>query len=182
MILARLIVDHYARECGFGILKKKTKQKKNNNKKQKIFPLCFWLNEECPKLLSSLWIDHWRRKTIPLLNSTGKKLVLQGISVCLVSTIFVTVWCPGRFQTVSRGQVLVFFNRHSTRMYFMKEKRGGPIPTGLKRWPLKLVKHLAYTTCVSPSPAGPAGCCPLNFLYLINLKFWVRAPNGYCIL
>ena len=27
------------------------------------------------------------------------------------------------------------------------------------------------TTCVSPSPAGPAGCCPLNFLYLINLKF-----------
>ena len=27
------------------------------------------------------------------------------------------------------------------------------------------------------------GCyCPLNFLYLINLKFWVRAPNGCCVL
>ena len=34
---------------------------------------------------------------------------------------------PGSFQTVSRGQVLVFFYRHSTRMYFMKEKQGGPI-------------------------------------------------------
>ena len=53
----------------------------------------------------------------------------------------------------------------------MKEKQGGLIPTGLKRWPLKLIKHLADTTCVTPSPAGPTGCCPLNFLYLINLKF-----------
>ena len=35
---------------------------------------------------------------------------------------------------------------------------------------------------VSPSPAGPAGCCPLNFLNLINLKIRVRAPNGCCIL
>ena len=42
---------------------------------------------------------------------------------------------------MSRGQVLVFFYGHSTRMYLMKEKQGGPIPTGLKRWPLKLIKH-----------------------------------------
>ena len=92
------------------------------------------------------------------------------------------MWWPGRFQTVSSGQALVFFYRHGTRMYLMKEKQGGPIPTGLKRWPLKLIKHLADTTSVLPSPAGPTGCCPLNFLYLINLKFWVRAPNGCCIL
>ena len=39
----------------------------------------------------------------------------------------------------------------------MKEKQGGPIPTGLKRWPLK---HHADTTCVSQSPAGPAGLVP----------------------
>ena len=71
----------------------------------------FWLNEECPKLLSSLGIDHRRRKTFPLWNSSGKNWVLQGITVCLVSTISGTVWCPGRFQTVSRGQVLVFFYR-----------------------------------------------------------------------
>ena len=78
---------------------------------------------ECPKLLSSLGIDHRRRKTIPLWNSTGEKRVLQGITVCLVSTILGSVWWPGRFQTASRGQVLVFFYRHSTRMYLMKEKQ-----------------------------------------------------------
>ena len=151
--------------------RKKTKQNK------KIFRLCFWLNDECPNLISSVGIDHRRRKTIPLW-----KWVLRGITVCLVSTILGTVWCSGWLQTVSRGQVLVFFYRHSTKIYFMKEKQWGPIPTGLKSWPLKLVKHLADTTCVSPSPAGPTGCCPLNFLYLINLKFWVRAPNECCIL
>ena len=139
----------------------KTKQKQNIQTR-KIFRLCFWLNEECPKLLSSLGIDHRMRRTIPLWNSSGKMSSL-GITVCLVSTILGTVWCPGRFQTVSRGQVLVFFYRHNTRMYLMKEKQGGPIPTGLKRWPLK---HLTDTTYTSPSPAGPAGCCPLNFLCL----------------
>ena len=82
------------------------------------------------------------------------KMSSSGITVCVVSTILGTVWCPGWFQTVSRGQVLVFFYRHSTRMYFIKEKQGGLIPTGLKSWPLKLVKHLADTTCVSPSPWG----------------------------
>ena len=51
----------------------------------------FLQNEECPKLLSSLGIDHRRRKTIPLWNSPGEKRVLQGITVCLVSTILGTV-------------------------------------------------------------------------------------------
>ena len=44
--------------------------------------------------------------------------------------------CVSSFQNVSRGQILVFSYRHSTRMYVMKEKQGGPIPTGLKSWPL----------------------------------------------
>ena len=66
-------------------------------------------------------------------------------------------------------------------MNLVKEKQGGLVPPGLKRWPFKLIKHFADTTRVSPSPAGPAGCCPLNFLNLINLKFRVRAPNGCCI-
>ena len=60
-------------------------------------------------------------------------------------------------------------------MNLVKEKQGGLVPTGLKRWPIKLIKHFADATGVSPSPAGPAGCCPLNFLNLINLKFQVRA-------
>ena len=75
------------------------------------------------------------------------------------------------FKLQAGDRYLSFFYRHSTRMYLMKEKQGGPIPTGLKKWPLKLIKHLTDTACVSPSPAGPTGCCPLNFLYLINLKF-----------
>ena len=58
-------------------------------------------------------------------------------------------------------------------MNLVKEKQGGLVPTGLKRWPIKLIKHFADATGVSPSPAGPAGCCPLNFLNLINLKFQV---------
>ena len=65
--------------------------------------------------------------------------------------------------------------RHSTRMYLMKEKQGGPIPTGLKRWPLK---HLDKTICTSPSPADPAGCCPLNFLYLVYEDSQVTGHNN----
>ena len=59
-------------------------------------------------------------------------------------------------------------------MNLVKEKQGGLVPPGLKRWPFQLVQHFADTTRVSPSPAGPEGCCPLNFLNLINLKFQVR--------
>ena len=60
-------------------------------------------------------------------------------------------------------------------MNLVKEKQGGLVPLGLKRWQFRLIKHFADTTRVSPSPAGPAGCCPLNFLNLINLKFRMRA-------
>ena len=67
-------------------------------------------------------------------------------------------------------------------MNLVKEKHGGLVPLGFKRWPFKLIKHYANTTRVSRSPAGPAGCCPLNFLNLIVLKFRMRAPNGCCIL
>ena len=42
-------------------------------------------------------------------------------------------------------------------MYLMQEKQGGPIPTGFKRWPLKLINHIADNTCASPSPAGLTG-------------------------
>ena len=44
LILARSNFDHYARECNFGILKKKQKQNKKTKTKQKnkkIFRLCF---------------------------------------------------------------------------------------------------------------------------------------------
>ena len=55
------------------------------------------------------------------------KWVLQCITVCLVSTILGTVWCRGRFQLVSRGQVheLVFFYRHSTECNAFYEREAG---------------------------------------------------------
>ena len=67
-------------------------------------------------------------------------------------------------------------------MNLVKEKQGGLVSPDLKRWPFKLIKHFADTTRVSPAPAGPADCCPLNFLNLIDPKFQVGAPNGCCIL
>ena len=85
------------------------------------------------------------------------------------------MWWPGIFQNMSRGHILVFSNRHCSTMNLVKEEQGGLVPPGFKRCPFKLIKHVADTTRVSPSPAGPAGCCPLNFL---NLKFRVRAQNG----
>ena len=83
LILARSNYDHNARECNFGILKKKQKQnkkqkKKTKKKQKKIIRLCFYLNEECPRLLSSLGIDHRRRKTIPLWYSPGGKKSSSG--------------------------------------------------------------------------------------------------------
>ena len=101
-------------------------------------------------------------------NSTGEKRILQGITVCLVSAVLSTMWWPGSFQTMSRGHILVFFNRHCSTMNLVKEKQGGLVPTGLKRWPIKLIKHFADATGVSPSPAGPTH---QYFFTIINYIF-----------
>ena len=58
---------------------------------------------------------------------------------------------------------VMIFNRHCSIMKPAKEKQGGLIPKGLKRWQFKIIEHFADTTHVSPSPASPAGWCPLNF-------------------
>ena len=115
-------------------------EEKNNQKKQtrKIFRLCFWLNDDALNS-SVVWeLTSEGERLFYCGIVPRKKRVLQGITVCLVSTILGTVWWPGQFQTVSRGQVLVFFYRHSTRMYLMKEKLGGPVPMGLKICPVCL--------------------------------------------
>ena len=142
----------------------------------------FCLIKECPKLLCGHYLVHRRKQTIPMWNSSGEKEILQGITVCLVSAVLSTMWWPCSFQAVSRDHILVFFNRHCSTMNSVKDKQRGMVPPGLKRWPFKLIKHFADTTRVLPSPAGPTGCCPLNFLNLVNLKFRVRAPNEFCIL
>ena len=59
-------------------------------------------------------------------------------------------------------------------MNLVEENEKGQITTGLKRGPLKHIKQIADTTCVWPSPAGPAGYRSLNFLSLVNLIIRVR--------
>ena len=122
IVLASLILKHYVREYLFWNFDKK----QNNNyspqrktttpnplppqkKSTKTFGW-FCLNTECPKLLCGLGNGQRRRQTIPMWTSSREKGILQGITVCLVSAVLSTMWWPGSFQTVSRGQILVFFN------------------------------------------------------------------------
>ena len=132
--------DHYARECEFGILKKKRQSK--TKKKRKIFRLCFWSIEECPKLLSSLGIDHLRRKTIPLWNSLGKKRAslyvwdLQYWALC-DALVYFKLWARVRYLSFSIDT--------SPECILWKRSREGQ-----SVWPFKLVKHLADITCVFP--------------------------------
>ena len=58
-------------------------------------------------------------------------------------------------------------------MYSIKEKQGGPIPTGLKSWPLKLVKHLAETPCGRSNPMGD-GVTLCSYIRRLGSFFWVQ--------
>ena len=63
----------------------------------------------------------------------------------------------GQFwEKQNRGQVLVFFYRHNTTM--------------------NLVKNFADSTCILPSPAGPLGCHPHNFLNM-NLNLLIQIAD-----
>ena len=154
----------------------------------------FCLNKKCPKLLCGLDIGHRRRQIIPMWTSSGERNASGSqcmSNVCDIEHYVMTSLGrhmyivtqfdntrltegrtitgrrrrrPGSFQTVSRGHILVFFNRHCSTMNLVKEKQGGPVPPDLKRWPFKLIRHFVDTTRVSPSPAGTAGCCPLTLI------------------
>ena len=163
--------------------KNKHKQNKKQNKKhvkktRKIFRLCFDLLRSGlnSSVVWELTTEGGRLSHCGVvrgkMSSSGHRCMsgIYNIGHCVM---------PWWISNCEQGSGTCFF---STRMYLMKEEQGGPIPSGFKRWPLKLIKHLADTTCISPSPAGPAGCCPLNLFCLVNLKFRVRAPNGCCIL
>ena len=159
--------------------KNNSKTKQKQHKKHKNFWLNFCLSKECPKLLSGLGIGHRGDRLFQCGKfGGGERKILQGIIVCLVSAVLSTMWWSRSFQTVSRGHIVVFFNKHSSTVNLVKEKQGGLVPPGLKRWPFKLIKHYADTSRVWPSSAGPAGCCPLNFLNLIVLKFRMRLQMG----
>ena len=80
------------------------------------------------------------------------------------------------------GQILIFVKRHCTGVNLVEEGEGRLFPTGLQGWPLKFVQHIADTTCISPSPAGPSGSCPLRLLHLCYLSVMIGMPNRSCIL
>ena len=82
--------------------------------------------------------------------------------------------CPGASNVLSRGQVLIFVKRHFTGVNLVEEGEGGLLATGLQGCPLKFVQHIADTTCVPPSLAGPPGSCPLHLLHLCDLSFHDR--------
>ena len=82
------------------------------------------------------------------------------------------VRCPGTSNVWSRGQILIFVKRHCT----------GVNLTGLQGWSLKFVQHIADTTSIYPSPAGPSGSCPRHLLHLCYLSVMIGMPNRSWIL
>ena len=133
-------------------------------KKKKVgFVLSY---NESPKLL---WSGQWQQKEedYSIVESSLYVWYLQNWPLCDDLVAFELWACT------------YLLNRHNNTMNLMKEKQRGPIPMGLKRWPLTLIKHFANTICVSPSPAGPASCLPLNFLIRL---IWVLVPNRCSII
>ena len=155
----------------------KTKQKNKKSLRQ-----CFWLNEECPKLLSSLGIDHRRRKTIPLRNSLGKKKSSSGhhcMSGIYIIGHYVMTWSISNCEQGS-GSCLFLQTQHQNVSYGREAGRTDPYGPQEMATQAHQASH-RHCLCFALS-CRFTGCRPLNFLYLINLKFWVRAPNGCCIL
>ena len=68
-------------------------------------------------------------------------------------------------------------------LYLSESCRGRLMKTtNLQGRPLKFVQHIADTTCISPSPAGPSGSCPLHLLHLCYLSVMTGMPNRSYIL
>ena len=131
--------------------------------------------------LNKLLFVLWRRQTIfQFRRGGGEGVILQGITVCLVSTILSTMWWPCSFRTVSRGHILVFFQWTLLHNESCEREVGRTDPYGPQEMVIQAHQafHFDDTTRHSPPPAGQEGRCPLNFLNLINLNFRVRAPNG----
>ena len=55
-------------------------------------------------------------------------------------------------------------------------------PCGSPKMATQVHQASSDATNVSPSPAGPPGCCPLPNLHLSNLSVMIWMPNRCCIL
>ena len=133
-------------------------QYNTKQKARKIFWMCFWLNEECPKLHSSLEEKEYSivRGKKEFFRASLYVWYLQYWALCDDLVDF-KLWAGVRHLS---------FSIDMAPECVLWKKQGGPIPTGLKRWPLKLIKHLV-------SPTLLVFC----HLYLINRKFSVSAAR-----
>ena len=72
---------------------------------EKIFCLCFELHEVCPKLFCGLGIDHPRRKIFHRGTLRGRGVILQNITVCLVSLcddlVVFKLWAGVKYSSFS---------------------------------------------------------------------------------
>ena len=101
-------------------------------------------------------------------NRAGEERIFQGITISKVFSVLCTMGYPCSSPVRCWGQVLIFLKKHFTVNLLTEE---GPLPAGLEGWRLKFVQHIADTSCLSPSPAGPPGNCPSHFLHRLNLSF-----------
>ena len=141
----------------------------------------FWLNEECPKILGSLGIDHPRRKTIPLWNSSGENEFFRASlyvwyqqywALCDALVDF-RLWAWVRYLSFSidTAPECILWKR-SREDRSLRASRDGHSSSSSISLTLLVFRHLLQVQ----------RAVVLNFLYLVNLKFRVRAPNGCCIL
>ena len=157
-------------------------EKNKTKKKQENLSAVFLINEECPKLLSSLGNDHGRRKTIWLWNSPGGKKEFFRASLYVWylhywalcdDLVDFKLWAGVRylsFSTDTAPECILW--KRSREDWSLRASRDGHSSSS-SIWPTLLVFcHLLQVQRADV----------LNFLYLINLKFRVRAPNGCCIL
>ena len=119
------------------------------------------------------------RKTIPMWNSSRDPCVcwvgwgvgeriFQRITICLVSTILGTMRLFGNFRTVSKGKVLVFFNRHSITMTLVEEKQRVPISHETFTQAHQACRQRSLYSLISYRSSG---LLPLIFLNLVDLNF-----------
>ena len=80
------------------------------------------------------------------------------------------------------GSDIYLYQETLYRSESCKRKLRKTSPCVLQGWPLEFVQHIVNATPVTPSPAGPPGCCLLHFLHLFCLSFIIGMPNRSCIL
>ena len=89
---------------------------------------------------------------------------------------------PWYFLSWVLGPDIYLYQETLYRSKSCQRKIGRLHPAVLQGWPLEFVQHIIHATHVTPSPAGPQGCCLPHFLHHFCLSFIIGMPNRSCIL